>query len=412
MAFGALRDARFAAGAAVFFASYLVFAFGRFPGLKINRAGMAMIGAVLMVALGVVGRSEALAAIDFGTIVLLFAMMLIVANLHLAGLLDLAAEVIVERLGSEHVLAAVVLSTGLLSAFFVNDVICLVMAPIVLKVAKRLEADPKGLLLAVATAANIGSVATITGNPQNMLIGSYSGLSYRSFLSALGPVAAGGLVIDWLILRWLFPPAAGRRRSAPRPLPSPSVRRGVLKPILVAGGVIAGFLAGLPPSLVAAVGAALVLLSPSTPSHVLYDQVDWSLLVFFIGLFIIVGGAERVGITGGLLALARAWNLGRPVVFAAATAAISNVVSNVPAVMLLKAVVPTFAAPRRAWLLLSLASTLAGNLTITGSIANIIVVERARGEAEIGFADYARVGIPVTLATLAFGLGWLSLAGA
>jgi Na+/H+ antiporter NhaD/arsenite permease-like protein len=175
--------------------------------------------------------------------------------------------------------------------------------------------------------------------------------------------------------------------------------------------VIAGFLIGFPPALVAAVGAAVILISRSMEPRHVYDEVDWGLLVFFVGLFVIVGGAERVGIVAGMLDIAQNWNLHQPAVFAVATAVLSNIVSNVPAVMLLKSVVPGFPDPHRAWLLLAMASTLAGNLTITGSIANIIVVERARDDVKIGFKDYFRAGVPVTMLTLAFGTLWLSLVG-
>jgi Na+/H+ antiporter NhaD/arsenite permease-like protein len=159
---------------------------------------------------------------------------------------------------------------------------------------------------------------------------------------------------------------------------------------------------------VAAVGAAVILISRTMEPRLVYDEVDWGLLVFFVGLFVIVGGAEKVGIVAGMLDIAQIWNLHHSAIFAVVTAVMSNIVSNVPAVMLLKSVVPGFPDPHRAWLMLAMASTLAGNLTITGSIANIIVVERARSEVKIGFKDYLRAGIPITLLTLAVGIAWLS----
>jgi Na+/H+ antiporter NhaD/arsenite permease-like protein len=305
-------------------------------------------------------------------------------------------------------LPAVIISTGVLSAFFVNDIICLVMVPIVLKITKRMGLPPMGYLLAVATASNIGSVATITGNPQNILIGSYSGISYLSFMAHLAPIALVGLVIDWAVLHFLYPIKAPATTSAIEKTPR---KLRLAKPAIVVFGVIAGFLIGFPPALVAAVGAAVILISRSMEPRHVYDEVDWGLLVFFVGLFVIVGGAERVGIVAGMLDIAQNWNLHQPAVFAVATAVLSNIVSNVPAVMLLKSVVPGFPDPHRAWLLLAMASTLAGNLTITGSIANIIVVERARDEVKIGFKQYLRAGVPVTILTLAFGTLWLSLVG-
>lgn len=402
---GTLSDARLIAGIVIFIASYVVFAAGKFPGMKIDRPGMAIIGAVLMVAFRIVNAQDALRSVDFATIVLLFSMMLIVANLHLVGFFDVVAEFVVTRMGARHLLPAVIVSTGVLSAFFVNDIICLVMVPIVLKITKRMGVPPLGYLLAVATASNIGSVATITGNPQNILIGSYSGISYRSFMAHLAPIAAIGLAIDWAVLHLMFPVQVEAVevpvRRAPRELR-------LAKPAIVVVGVIAGFLIGFPPSLVAAVGAAVILISRTMEPHLVYDEVDWGLLVFFVGLFIIVGGADRVGIVAGMLDVAQTWNLHHGGIFAVVTAVMSNIVSNVPAVMLLKSVVPGFPDPHRAWLMLAMASTLAGNLTITGSIANIIVVERARGEVEIGFRDYLKAGVPITLLTLLVGVAWLS----
>jgi Na+/H+ antiporter NhaD/arsenite permease-like protein len=407
---GTLPEARLIAGATVFIASYIVFAFGKFPGMKIDRPGMAIIGAVLMVAFRVVGPEDALKAVNVATIVLLFAMMLIVSYLHRVGFFDSIAELVVRRLGSRHLLPAVILSTGVLSAFFVNDIICLVMVPIVLNVTRRMSVPALPYLLAVATASNVGSVATITGNPQNILIGSYSGISYARFMVHLGPIAAVGLFLDWLVLHFLFPmkhqpaPSGTVTTYAPRPLH-------IAKPAIIVIGVVAGFLFGLPPAFVAAVGAAVVLISRTIEPRHIYDEVDWGLLVFFVGLFVIVSGAEKVGIVDGMLDMAQRWNLHNPAIFVSVTAIMSNLVSNVPAVMLLKSMMPGFSDPHRAWLLLAMASTLAGNLTITGSIANIIVVERAREEVTITFKDYLRAGVPITILTLAFGTFWLYIIG-
>jgi Na+/H+ antiporter NhaD/arsenite permease-like protein len=401
---------RSVAAYAIFVASYVVFALGKFPGMKIDRPGAAVIGAVLMVALGVVGPPDALQSVDFATIVLLFSMMLIVAYLHLAGLFDWITHLVVTRLKPHHLLPMIVFTSGVLSAFFVNDIICLVMVPFVLTATRRMGVRPVPYLLAVATASNIGGVATITGNPQNMLIGSFSGIRYRDFLLHLGPVAIAGLFVDWLVIHALC-----LRRDAgdfvtelPDPLAAVDRSR-LVKPGIVVVIVIGGFLAGLPPALVAAAGAAVMLITRSREPRLVYEEVDWGLLVFFVGLFIIVGGAERAGLIARLLAFANHWNLHRPLVFTLVVAGLSNLVSNVPAVMLLKSVVPGFANPHTGWLFLAMASTLAGNLTITGSVANIIVVERTKDVAPIGFRDYLRVGVPITVATLALGSTWLWL---
>ncbi len=185
-------------------------------------------------------------------------------------------------------------------------------------------------------------------------------------------------------------------------------RAAPVKAGLVTVLVLAGFLAGFPPPLVASVGAAIMLITRTRDPHLVYEEVDWGLLVFFVGLFLIVGGAENAGLTERLLGFGERFNLQHLGVFTSVTAILSNLVSNVPAVMLLKSLVTRFANPHAAWLTLAMASTLAGNLTITGSVANIIVVERARKEVAIGFFDYFRIGLPVTLLTLLFGWLWLS----
>jgi len=405
-----LAEWQIAAGYGVFLVSYLVFALGKFPGMKIDRPGMAIIGAVFMVAFRIITASEALRFIDFGTLVLLFSMMLIVGDLRLTGFFEWVTEQIISRLKPHHLLPTVIFITGVLSSLFVNDIICLVMVPFALLATRRMGLKPLPYLLAVATSSNIGSVATITGNPQNMLIGSFSGLPYRYFLWHLGPVALIGLMLDWLIIRLIF--GNDSVTEDPQVFSSMAQKvsiRELRKPAIVVAIVLGGFILGVPPAMMAAVGAALMLITRTRNPRQLYDEVDWGLLVFFVGLFLIVGGAENSGLTGYLFGFADRFNLQNIGILTLATAFLSNVVSNVPAVMLLKSVVPSFRDPHSGWLVLAMASTLAGNLTITGSVANLIVVERAHDEVHIGFWDYSRVGIPVTLGTLAVGWAWLAL---
>ena len=407
----ALSDARILAAYCIFFASYLVFALGKFPGLKIDRTGGAIVGAVGMVAFRIVRTQDALHHVNFQTIVLLFSMMLIVGNLHLVGFFEWNAEAVLRRLKPQQLLPAVIFTCGVMSAFFVNDIVCLVMVPFVLSITRRMKLRPLPYLLAVATASNIGSVATITGNPQNMLIGSFSGIHYRDFLVHLGPVALVGLFIDWAVLHWVHMRNAGFEAETKDEIPLPPLDLSRLtKPVIVVTVVVVGFFAGVDPALMAALGAATLLITRTLEPQKLYKEVDWGLLVFFVGLFLIVGGAENAGITNKLLEIAHHWNLQNMGVFTIAVAALCNVVNNVPAVMLLKALVPGFANPRTAWLVLAMASTLAGNLTITGSVANIIVVETAKPEVEVGFRDYLKAGVPITLMTLLVGWAWLELA--
>ncbi len=405
-----LSDARVLAGYLIFFGSYVVFALGKFPWMKIDRPGAAIIGAVLMVAFRILSARDALASIDLPTVVLLFSMMLIVANLRLGGFFDWITETVVARLRPRHLLPVVVFTSGLLSAFLVNDIVCLVMTPFVLQLARRLGLRPVPYLLAVALSSNVGSTATITGNPQNMLIGSLSGIPYVRFMADLAPVALVGLGLTWALVHWLC--LRGGEDRAPDPgIRAAGPHRPVrLKPVVVLAVVLAGFLAGVPAALTAAVGAALLLITRTVEPRQVYDEVDWGLLVFFIGLFVIVGGADRAGLTATLLGPAAAWNVHRLGVFVPATAVLCNIVSNVPAVMVLRTLVAGFPDPHAAWIALAMTSTLAGNLTITGSVANIIVVQGAAADGvRIGFRDYARVGVPVTVATLAVGVFWVWL---
>jgi Na+/H+ antiporter NhaD/arsenite permease-like protein len=404
-----LSDARILAAYIVFFASYFVFALGKFPGMKIDRPGAAIIGAVLMVAFRIMSAQQALRAIDFSTIVLLFSMMLIVANLHLGGFFEWVEESVFLRLNAHRLLAAVIFTCGILSAFLVNDIVCLVMTPFVVSLTRRLGLKPVPYLLAVATASNIGSVATITGNPQNMLIGSISRISYLTFLVHLGPIAVAGLLLDWALVHWLYLRHAINdgefQATASGDVPRHCPR---LKPVIVLAIVLFGFLLGVPAAIMAALGAAVLLITRTIEPRLVYDEVDWGLLVLFVGLFIIVGGAERCGLTENLLRPFNTFNLHQVWIYASVTAVLSNVVSNVPAVVLLKSLVPGFPHTQTGWLTLAMASTLAGNLTITGSVANIIVVERARPEVHVGFRDYFRLGLPLTLLTMLFGIAWLT----
>jgi Na+/H+ antiporter NhaD/arsenite permease-like protein len=404
-----LSEARVVAAYIIFIGSYLVFALGKFPGLKIDRPGAAIIGAVGMVAFRIVQPADTLRFIDFSTIVLLFAMMLVVGTLHLVGFFEWNASLVLRRLKPSHLLPATVFTAGVLSAFFVNDIMCLVLVPFVLSITRKLQLNPMPYLLAVATGSNIGSVASITGNPQNMLIGSFSGIAYRDFLFHLGPVALVGLLLDWMVLHWFHMRKPEYAVALHDGIPVPPLELSRLtKPAVVVTGVVIAFFSGVPPAMAAALGAAALLITRTIEPRKLYQEVDWGLLVFFVGLFLIVGGAENAGIVGQFLHIANYWNLHKLGAFAVAVALLSNIVSNVPAVMLLKSMVPTFPNPHTAWLVLAMASTLAGNLTITGSVANIIVVESAKPETKISFWNYFRVGLPITIATLAFGWAWLS----
>jgi Na+/H+ antiporter NhaD/arsenite permease-like protein len=398
------------AAALIFAGTYIVIAIGKLPGSYLDRAGAALLGASLMVGLGVLPLDEALRSIDFDTIALLLGMMIVVGNLRLSGFFRLITNWVVTR--AHHpllLLAAVILTSGFFSAFLVNDTICLALTPLVLDLVLRLRRNPAPYLLAVAMASNVGSVATITGNPQNIMIGSFSRIPYGAFAASLTPAAAIGLVVTFALIA-LFHPAEfwTRERLWGGPAPAHASRPLAIKAVVVALAMMAGFFAGVEPAKLALVAGSVLLVTRAVRSDKIYREIDWPLLLMFAGLFIVVAGFETALLSPQIIAEIGHQHLDRMPVLAVVTAALSNLVSNVPAVLVVKPFVAALPDPRRAWLIIAMSATLAGNLTILGSVANLIVVQRAaRRGVIIGFWQYFRVGAPVTVLTILVGLWWL-----
>lgn len=403
---------------AVFALVYVGLALGRIPLLRLDRAGIALVGATGMLVFQLVGFDEAVRAVDFPTIALLFGMMVVVAYLRLGGFFRRLAGALLGRARSPHgVLAAVIALSGALSAFAVNDIVCLALVPVVVRLAERVKRSPLPYLVALATSANVGSVATITGNPQNMIIGALSRIPYATFAARLAPVAAAGLVLDYAVVALVFRRALATplRESAPPshrpedPAGDPSHEL-LPKGVTVLVGLVVLFFAGAPIDLVALGAAAVLMLGRVRPQR-LYAQIDWNLLMMFAGLFVVVSAFERHVVVGwDLERLAAVRSTGTLTVV---SAALSNLVSNVPAVLLLKSLVTSMPAGGRedAWLTLAMASTASGNLTPVASVANLIVIEGARREGvEVSVWAYCRVGVPLTIATLALGAAWLAWA--
>lgn len=390
----------------IFLAVYLVLALGRLPGLRVDRTGACIIGASLMIACGVLNLDQAYAAINYDTIILLFGVMIVVANLRLSGFFSAVAEWVVEHAHRPIVLlAAIVFVAGFFSAFFVNDTMCLVLTPLVLEIARQLRRNAVPYLLGVAMAANIGSVATITGNPQNMMIGSFSGIHYRTFAAALSPVALAGLVLTVAVIgasyhrEFRFQERVVLERRPVR------INRVLMwKSLAVSAGMIILFFAGWPVPKVALMAGALLLVTRRLKPERVYREIDWSLQVLFIGLFVVVAGVEKTSLPGDLLRATRHFQLERVTVLSLFAALLSNVVSNVPAVLVFKPLIAHMGNPARSWLTLAMSTTLAGNLTIPGSVANLIVIQRARHEAPISFWEYFKVGAPLTVLTMAAGI--------
>jgi len=394
--------------AAILAAVFLIFTVGKSPIFRVDRAGAAIIGATLMIAAGILTFDQAVQAVDFRTIILLFAMMIITANLKLSGFFLLAGNTILRFCRTKkNLLLAVVLCSGVLSAFFINDIVCLLFTPVVILLCRQAQVNPLPYLLGVAMASNIGSAATLIGNPQNILIGNLSQMGFLNYMAVAAPFALFGLGANYLILLWIY--RAELSGSLPDYQAMGGIRHDFLikKSLFATALILAGFILGAEPVLVASLGASWLLMTRRLKPNRVYASIDFNLLIIFCGLFVVIGGVEASGLAGWLLEhLAVDQFSGLPF-FTAVTVILSNIVSNVPAVLLLKFLIPV-QNPEIWWTALGIFSTIAGNLTLTGSVANLIVVEIAKGEnIAVSFRDYLRAGLPLTLFLILSGLAYL-----
>lgn len=393
--------------------TFIGIAIGRYPIIKSNRTTIALMGVALLLATGQVAFEKLPGYIDFDTIILLFSMMIINANLKLAGFFTLAARWLIKWARTPRsFLALEILLVGILAALFLNDTVCLMFAPFLISLMDALKRNPIPYLIALATAANVGSTATLTGNPQNMIVGIASGIPYAQFSLALLPVALLGLGVIWVVLVRMFPYDFMKEHfnNVPNETGEGISKPLLIKTLVITAGLLTAFLTGAPIALAAFLAACLLLITRRHQPQTVFAEFDWSLLVLFSALFIVSGSLETSGVTTQLVDLQRLsaganiWNL------SLVTAGLSNIVSNVPAVLLLKPVVAGMENARIGWLTLASASTLAGNLTLLGSVANLIVAETAsRWRVDLSFWKYTRPGLVITLATLALNTGWLYL---
>lgn len=407
---------------AIFLFTYVFIAGIRLPFPKLDRPGGALVGAVLMVVAGIVAPAEVFNysadrsrhAVDMDTLVLLLGMMLLADYLSQASFFRAAGAWALRKAHTPRLLlVAVACTSAFLSAFLVNDTICLMLTPLVLVVVEDARLPPIPYLLAVCMASNTGSVATFTGNPQNMLIQGASGLPYAQFVAymALPAVVSTAVVVGGLL--YVFRKELSHERFETHPPPPPIDRPLLGLTLVTLLGVVAAFFAGLPMSWSALAGAAVVMTLARRPPRQAIERVDYVLLLFFACLFVVVYGVNKAGWADDIYRVFSPFMSGPPwrenLGFAALTLVASNLFSNVPFVMLARAWVPTLHEPVLGWHVLALGSTLAGNLTLVGSVANLIVFEAARGkpEAEISFLGYLRVGLPITLVSFVLGLAVL-----
>ncbi|MDR3371830.1 anion transporter [Rhodoferax sp.] len=404
---------------AIFVTVYLGMILGGLPRLKLDRSGVALIGAIAILGLGAMRTEQAVGAVDWPTVLLLFSFMVLSAQMHLSGFYTAVTRLMTTLpLTPNTLLGALIAVAAGLSAVFSNDIICLALTPMVAQLCLQRGLNPVPFLLGLACAANIGSAATLIGNPQNMLIGTVLHLPFGAYLRHSLPPTALSLLGLWAWLVWgpgtgMRPKQANepnRLRESPpaQPLPGPPFDAWqTSKGLLVAGALMGVFLfTDLPREVAALVGAAVLLLSRRRHSSHVMGLVDWPLLVLFVGLFVVNHAFESTG----LAAQAVAWlatqgvHLADPGPLLVASVGLSNLVSNVPAVMLL---LPHLKG-MESGLTLALVSTFAGNLLLVGSIANLIVVDLAqRNGITIDWRLHARVGVPVTI--LSLGVVWVWL---
>ncbi|MEG8988217.1 anion transporter [Ignavibacteria bacterium 4148-Me] len=387
-------------------------AVGSFPQFRMNRATIALVGASTLIFSGAISLQHAYDAIDMNTILLLFAMMIINGNLRIAGFFKLITIHIIKFAKTpKQLLWLITFSAGLLSAIFLNDTIVIVFTPLIIEVTISLKRNPVPYLVALAVSANIGSAATIIGNPQNMIIGIASGIPFAKYaLYQIVPSLIGLLIVIVIIsiiykkefYKTIFDKIEIEEVKPYKPL--------FIKSIVASTLMIIAFFAGVSIPLASLGGASILLITRRLKPERVFKEIDWSLLVFFSALFIVTKSIDTSGI-GKYLSMTIQPYLTKSIFSLAITSSIlSNIVSNVPAVLLLKPVIQHMPNPEHAWLVLGMATTYAGNLTLIGSVANLIVAESARRHfIHISFIEYLKSGFIITILSLTAGIFWFNL---
>ena len=396
---------------AVFLSVYVGMALGRWPGLKVDRTGIALLGAIVLYSTGLVSNAMVLQAIDFPTLIVLFGLMVLSAQFAVCGFYDwCSARIAATHASPVAILALTVLVAGTLSALLANDVVVFAMTPLLIQGLSQRGLDPRPYLIALASAANAGSAATVIGNPQNILIGQVGRLDFWSFTAACGPPAALALATVFASI-WLI----WRRKLAHRAISDgetemPQMDRfGVGKGVAAALVLLALFSSRLAHVADVLLVTAVLLISRRLATRDVLGLVDWHLLVLFAGLFIVTAALAETPLPGEALAAINAFGIdpkGLPTLLFL-TLFGSNTIGNVPTVVLLTAVLKDL--PTESLYAMAALSTLAGNLLIVGSLANIIVVERAKqAGVELGLVEHARCGVPITLVSLALTVIWFA----
>ena len=403
-----------APGLVIFILTYVLISARRLDWLGFDRPAGALLGAVACVAAGVLAPDEALRAVDGATLLLLFGVMGMGAFLSLDGFFDeMGRRLTGTARTPKRLLGWLVWGSGGLAALITNDAVCVLGAFLVVRIIERHRLPALPFLLALATGANTGSVATLVGNPQNMLCGLLGGLQYREHLALMAPVALLGLALNHALLALMFRRELGAAHLGEAEATTPLSRRAKITLMVVGASAVAYALGGHLAWTAASAFVLLMLIHRRDTSQ-LWPRIDWGLLLFFAGLFVVVEGLAKSGAPTAVfdkfpLAAAGESTLGwlrLSGIFLVG----SNVVSNVPFILVVREQMATLSNPKLGWELLAMASTFAGNLTLLGSVANIIVAEAARDVGGMGFWQHLRVGLPLTVLTTLAGLCWVLFA--
>lgn len=394
----------------IFILTYVIISAQKMKWHKLDRPSGALLGAVLMVLTGVLTLDEAYRAVDFNTILLLLGMMILIGYFRIANCFKYLSYLLITHARNSFLLLCFVsFSSGILSALFVNDTICLMFTPLLILALSQTKLNPVPYLIALATSSNIGSVVTLTGNPQNMLIGVFSKIPYVDFTWHLLPIGILSLIANVLIICTVFRKDITFKKLEPIVLIKPELDvKLTAKSLFVLFCIFLGFVftGNLPLSAITG-GLALIIISRTKPQYAL-EKVDWTLLLFFSGLFIVVGGINKAGF------LTLAHNAVEPYLgktapvqiihFSIFSVIASNLVSNVPFVLLSAAWIDKFIDPKTMWYVLAMSSTFAGNLTVVGSVANMIVLELSKEHVHVGFWDFFKVGFTTTVISTIIGI--------
>lgn len=366
----------------VFIVVYVGIIFDKLPFVHLDRKSIAFIGAVAMVLCGCLSPQEAIKSIDFNTLVLLLGMMLIISNLKLDGFFSLLSQKTISFAKSPlTLLFIIVFTTGFASAFLVNDAVVLLFTPVIIEICKKTDLSPIPFLLGEIFSANAGSLMTITGNPQNMIIGIASDISYSQFMLYLFPIAIVSMLIITIVIKIFYKDIFSKKQKIiladNSTIKVKNIRASLIIFCLVVVGFFFGKIFGLSIPMIALVGGGLTLIFSKHKAEQIFQGVDWSLLLFFASLFVLVASIKDSVFLSPIFDLNLAENTLSLVIIFVVSIVLSQILSNVPYTILILPLLK-MANSNILWLALATSSTLAGNFTIFGAMANLIVLEQAQ----------------------------------